>query len=220
MDKIKIILLIFIIIILAIVAFSQKSYFQKTSTTKEYNIITTTENNKLPSKQVFVSPINNPLSRITKKPFGIYISSTNSPVSPEKFTGYHTGVDFEIYPTEKDEDVSVRAICGGKILQKHQARGYGGMVVQSCTIDNNSVTIVYGHIKLSSMKIAVGDTLNAGDFLAFLGQEFSVETDGERKHLHLGIHKGSTIDTRGYVQTKDELENWIDIQKFLFPPID
>ncbi|NTU99252.1 hypothetical protein HGA64_04600 [Candidatus Falkowbacteria bacterium] len=44
---------------------------------------------------VFVPPISDALSRVTKKPFGIKVSPKNSSVSPERFTGYHTGVDFE-----------------------------------------------------------------------------------------------------------------------------
>ena len=215
MTKAKIVLVILIISILAIVVSSQKDYFQKTPTTTENNSTTTIENSGLPSKQIFVSPINSALSRITKKPFGIYISPINSPVTPEKFTGYHTGVDFETFSTEQAEDTTVTAICTGKIIEKKQARGYGGMVVQSCLIDNNPITVIYGHIRLSSIKNSIGDILNAGNFLGFLGTGYSVETDGERKHLHLGIHKGEAVDTRGYVQTESELKNWIDIKEYL-----
>ena len=215
MTKAKIVLVIFIIIILAIVVSSQKDYFQKTPTTTENNSTTTIENSGLPSKQIFVSPINSALSRITKKPFGIYISPINSPVTPEKFTGYHTGVDFETFPTEQSDDITVTAICTGKLIEKKQARGYGGMVVQSCLIDNNPITIIYGHIRLSSIKNSIGENLNAGDFLGFLGTRYSTETDGERKHLHLGIHKGEAVDTRGYVQTESELKNWIGIEEYL-----
>src|SRR5438105_4096773 len=46
-------------------------------------------------------PIGNSLSRVTKKPFGIYITPQNSPVQPEKFKGYHTGVDFETTADEQ-----------------------------------------------------------------------------------------------------------------------
>ena len=60
----------------------------------------------------------------------------------------------------------------------------------------------------------VGDFVEAGSVLGFLGKGFSKETDNERKHLHLGIHKGKTINVSGYVKTKQELENWIDFTKF------
>jgi hypothetical protein len=161
-------------------------------------------------KLQFTAPINNPLTRVTKKPFGIYVSPRNSPVTPEKFRGYHTGVDFETFPEEQDVDVSVAAICEGKILEKSKASGYGGVVVQSCSLDNNPITVVYGHIQLASVKNSIGDVVKVGDFLGFLGTGYSAETDGERKHLHLGIHKGEMIDIRGYVNIQSELKDWID----------
>ena len=167
------------------------------------------------TQTTFASPVNNPLARILKKPFGIYVSPDNSPVMPEKFTGYHTGVDFETFPNEQNEDVPVMAICNGKILEKRFGRGVGGMIVQSCVFYDAAITIEYGHLKLSSVTASVGEILKAGAFLGVLGRGYSTETDGERKHLHLAIHKGSTINTRGYVQTKDELTNWIDIEKYL-----
>ena len=41
--------------------------------------------------KTFTNPISNPLERIIKKPFGIKINPANSPVQPERFSGYHTG---------------------------------------------------------------------------------------------------------------------------------
>ncbi|MDP3004101.1 MAG: hypothetical protein Q8N43_01150, partial [Candidatus Azambacteria bacterium] len=96
-------------------------------------------------------PLNNTLNRLTKKPFGIYITPKNSPVSPEKFTGWHTGADFEIFSGEENENIQVLAICSGKLLVKEFGRGYGGMAVQSCNINNQPVMIVYGHLKLESI---------------------------------------------------------------------
>ncbi|MDB5204660.1 MAG: hypothetical protein JWP09_688 [Candidatus Taylorbacteria bacterium] len=163
----------------------------------------------------FVMPISDAKSRITKKHFGTYVTPKNSPVNPEVFTGFHTAVDFETFSNEKDIDVPIYAICSGKILVKRVANGYGGMVVQSCTLDNNPITVVYGHLRLADMKAVVGDTLKAGEFLTNLGTGYSTETAGERKHLHLGIHKGATPDTRGYIANKSDLENWIDFEQYV-----
>lgn len=176
---------------------------------------TSSTKNQIETDSVFASPVSDALARITKKPFGIYVSPQNSPVSPEKFTGYHTGVDFETSPTEQNKDISIVAICDGKFLEKKWARGYGGMIVQSCLLDNSPITVIYGHMRLSSVKNSVGEILKTGNFLGFLGIGYSTETDGERKHLHLGIHQGEKIDTRGYVQTESELKNWIDIREYL-----
>lgn len=150
--------------------------------------------------------------RITKKPFGIYITPQTSPVQPEKFTGYHTGVDFETFADEQTTDVAVMAICTGPLLVKRTASGYGGVVVQRCEIDGASVTIIYGHLRIADVTVSVGDTLTAGKSFAVLGIGYSSETDGERKHLHLGIHRGTTVNITGYVNAKSALSDWMDYE--------
>ena len=155
-------------------------------------------------------PLDHALDRVTKKPFGIFITPKTSPVQPEKFRGYHTGTDFETTSEEATSTVSVHAICTGTLLQKRTVSGYGGVAIQSCTINNQRVTVLYGHLKLTSIAMHTGTKLNAGQIFAALGKGYSKETDGERKHLHLGIHKGTTINVAGYVQNKSSLKNWID----------
>jgi len=167
------------------------------------------------NKVTWVAPISNARERITKKPFDIFVSPADSPVSPEKFTGYHTGVDFEIFSGEENSSVSVYAICSGPLLEKITASGYGGVAVQKCELNNQPVTVVYGHVKLSSIVIKSGQQLKAGDKLAVLGEGFSAETGGERKHLHIGIHKGAGVELRGYVQNPDELTSWINLADYI-----
>jgi len=162
-----------------------------------------------------IDPIDGALARITKKPFGIFITPKTSPVQPERFQGYHTAVDLETTPAEQNIDVGVKALCDGKLLVARTASGYGGVAVESCTLDGQAVTVVYGHINLASMKVKVGDQLKAGDFLANLGTGFSSQTDGERRHLHLGIHKGAGINILGYVQNENQLSDWVDPVKYL-----
>ena len=178
-----------------------------------------TVTNPTPTETVSVAagdiPLTNAKSRETKKPFGIYVTPSDSPVSPEKFTGYHTGLDFETTPAEADIDVPVRALCDGTLLVKEYATGYGGIAVQSCVLDGQPVTVIYGHLKLASITPAVGSAIARGDALGVLGKGYSTETDGERKHLHLGIHKGTTINILGYVQTKAALNGWLDPAPFI-----
>ncbi|MBU1131166.1 M23 family metallopeptidase [Patescibacteria group bacterium] len=166
--------------------------------------------NQLNGLNIISAPINNALIRITKKPFGIKISPEQSPIAPERFAGYHTGVDFETYPDEQNQKVKIYAICDGPLVFKQFVSGYGGAAVQQCKIDNNDVTVIYGHLNLSSIADNLNQSIKAESPLGILGQGFSDETDNERKHLHLGIHKGNDIDIRGYVQTQSELEDWID----------
>ncbi len=163
-----------------------------------------------PSDTAFLPPLSRAAERVTKKPFGIFITKATSPVQPERFSGYHTGTDFEIFPEEADTDVAASAICSGKLLVKRSAGGYGGVAVQSCAYDGQPITVVYGHLRLSSIRVKVGEPIDAGSFLGNLGAGYSSETDGERKHLHLGIHRGDVVDIRGYVAAAWQLSDWID----------
>lgn len=158
----------------------------------------------------FMPPLDRATERVTKKPFGIYITPKTSPVQPERFQGYHTGTDFEIFPEELDVNVPIRAICSGKIAEKRSASGYGSVLVQNCNLNGEPVTVVYGHIRLASISKTAGDNLSTGDEIGILGKAYSFETDEERKHLHLGIHKSSAINVRGYVGSQTELSGWID----------
>lgn len=156
------------------------------------------------------SPLDRAAERVTKKTFGLYITPETSPVQPDKFRGYHTGTDFEIFPNEENIDVPVHAICDGKLTVKKTASGYGGVAAQNCEIDGKSTSVVYGHLKLASISKKVGDNFKAGEVIGILGKGFSPETDGERKHLHLGIHKETSVNILGYVQSKAELSGWLD----------
>lgn len=158
----------------------------------------------------FQPPLDRAAQRVTKKPFGIFITPQNSPVQPERFRGYHTGADFETFPDEVDAAVSVQVICDGTIAEKKYASGYGGVMVQNCELNQQPITVIYGHLKLASVAKNAGDMLNAGEQIGILGKGYSPETDGERKHLHLGIHNGKSISILGYVQSKNDLAAWID----------
>lgn len=161
-------------------------------------------------RSVFLSPMDRAKDRVTKKPFGIFVDPAASPVSPERFRGYHTGIDFEIFSEEAEKDVEVRSICSGEIREARRANGYGGIVVQKCLMRDESVTVVYGHIRLSSIRKSVGEKALPGEVLAILGTSGELETDGERKHLHLGIRRGNEVDIRGYVSSREALSEWVD----------
>ncbi|MDD2807909.1 MAG: M23 family metallopeptidase [Patescibacteria group bacterium] len=160
-------------------------------------------------------PLSYALSRVTKKPFAINVSPQRSPVSPEKFSGFHTGVDFEAQINEQDSEVSIYAICTGVLAQKKYASGYGGVMVQRCKINGEDVTVIYGHLRLNSITAKVGDNIEGNKKIGVLGKGYSAETDGERKHLHLGIHQGTTINILGYVKDQSQLRDWIDVATLL-----
>lgn len=139
----------------------------------------------------------------------------------EKFTGYHTGTDFEIYEEELLPEVPVLAICGGVVKERKRVIGYGGVVIQECMFENQPVRVLYGHVSLddsSSLRpigAGVGAYIPPGRIIVKLGADKSEDTDGERKHLHLGIIKGTVADTRGYVPREQELEKWLDFGKLV-----
>jgi murein DD-endopeptidase MepM/ murein hydrolase activator NlpD len=167
------------------------------------------------SDEQLLMPMSLGLDRVTKKTFGLKVSPETSPVPNDIFTGYHTGLDFETFSDEQNIDVPVVAACDGKILFKSWAKGYGGVLVQSCILADEPVTVIYGHMSLDSITATSGQTLLAGEKVGNLGKGYSQETDGRRKHLHFDIHKGSEINIRGYVPHEHELENWIDPTNYL-----
>lgn len=156
------------------------------------------------------APLERAGERVVKKPFGIFITPQNSPIQPEKFRGYHTGADFEIFPGEENVEIPVRAVCSGKLRIKRYMGGYGGVAVQNCQIQSGNVTVLYGHLNLSSIKYEVGDEMLEMEAIGNLGDPAKGETNGERKHLHLGIHKGNNVDFHGYVSSPGSLADWID----------
>lgn len=217
----KIIIFILILLIVALGAFLLRHNMQNMPGTVPPSSDQTLGVNRsiMPAKPIaqnqktvyaFQPPLDRSSERVTKKPFGIFITPKTSPVQPERFKGYHTGADFEIFPEEMDAEVSVHSVCSGKFLLKKFATGYGGVAVQSCMLDNNTITVIYGHLKLASIVFNVGDNISAGDTIGILGKAYSSETSGERKHLHLGFHKGTVISILGYVQNKKDLSDWID----------
>lgn len=182
-------------------------------------------------KQGIDSPINSPMKaaqRVSLLPwplersnerqkllkFGMYVTPdpTQNPISPpERFTGYHTGLDIEILPEEKDSIVPVKTICEGKILFTGIIEGYGGVVIQECNVDNQLSSILYGHLKPSSIIVAQNnETIKPNTIVAELGADRTEETGNTRKHLHLGIHKGNHIEFLGYVTGQSELAEFID----------
>lgn len=158
-----------------------------------------------------VPPIDQFDIRITKKFFGSYVTPSNSPVQPERFTGYHTGVDIEY--GEITADVPVRAITEGQVVVSETADGYGGVIVIRHNLQGKSVTALYGHLRPSSMK-KVGVTVATNDQIAVLGTAYSSETDGERRHLHFSLRQDTSTTIRGYVQKQSELSGWQDPRAF------
>jgi murein DD-endopeptidase MepM/ murein hydrolase activator NlpD len=81
---------------------------------------------------------------------------------------------------------------------------------------NDSHTAIYGHLKLSSASPKETDSVKTGDFLANLGNAFSSETGGERKHLHFGIYNGKGEYFKGYESSNQAIQSrWVDPGSYL-----
>jgi murein DD-endopeptidase MepM/ murein hydrolase activator NlpD len=154
-----------------------------------------------------VYPIKDFKNRVTKKPFGIYITLQNSPVQPERFTGYHTGADAEY--EDVTADVPVFAVADGTVVSSRTASGYGGVLMIEIDLQGAKRTVSYGHIRPSSLP-KIGQKVLKGEQIAFLGTGYSSETDGERRHLHFAVLSDNRLDIKGYVQGKSELSGWVD----------
>ncbi|MCL4383877.1 M23 family metallopeptidase [Patescibacteria group bacterium] len=170
-----------------------------TSNNKDGAVIETTTPS--PAATGYVEPVAGFKQRATKKLFGTYVTPQHSPVQPERFMGYHTGVDAEY--GDVTGTVPVMAIAEGKVIYSKWVSGYGGVIV----IQHPEFLGLYGHVVSS---VNVGQEVKRGQQIAVLGKAYSVETDGERKHLHLGIIKGNHLNLLGYVQDKSLLSQWID----------
>jgi len=214
----KIIIFILLLAIAGIAVFTLST--KKTNNTADNQAGETTVTNEVntnlnqptinKAENIPAVPLSQVGQRVTKKPFGIFITPATSPVQPERFHGYHTGADFEILPGEENADVLVRAVCEGKLRVRQFVSGYGGVAIQDCQLGGENVTVLYGHLSLTSVKFNVGEIIKEGDVIGNLGDPAKGETDGERKHLHLAIHKGTEINYRGYVNSQTELSGWID----------
>lgn len=162
-------------------------------------------------------PISRAQERATPLSFGLYITpspDTNPIRPPERFTGYHVGTDYEVTADELDAEIPVFAICSGSVASAGYTDGYGGLLTERCSIGGQDVTVLYGHLAVASLPLR-GTRVAAGQQIGILGAARSTDTDGNRKHLHLGIHLGTDHDVRGYVQNESEIAEFLDIQQFL-----
>ncbi|HEU0050637.1 MAG TPA: M23 family metallopeptidase [Patescibacteria group bacterium] len=174
----------------------------KTSQTNPPAVIAQTTD---PITQKLVLPIAGYADRRTKKVFGQWVH--------DRFTGYHLGDDIEY--TDTDAEIPVYAIATGTIryVGAHVS-GYGGVLVISFRPDGKNINAIYGHLNLIATNLKVGQTVGAGTFLAYLGKGYSIQTDGERKHLHFGLYEGNELRLAGYTQKKSDLAQWMNPTDF------
>jgi murein DD-endopeptidase MepM/ murein hydrolase activator NlpD len=213
MKKAAFVLLLIAIALLAVINFAQKNIplkSKKFDQSRQNQRPQPTPTISVKPEPKFALPIAEFEKRITKKPFGIYITPQNSPVQPERFSGYHTGVDVEYEDTTTQ--VPVYAICDGEIVLRQWVGGYGATLILKCQFENQAIYVLYGH--LDSNSFTQNSQVNQSVQIAILGEGQTQTTDFERKHLHLSISKNK-LDLRGYVDNESELNQWLDPQELL-----
>lgn len=154
-----------------------------------------------------VAPIDRYFERQNVKGFGLLVDAPfherNRAIFPNnglpnQFTGYHAGVDVEYTaPVDQTREVPVRAIADGQVVYVGDVAGYGGLIIVRHAAPE-PITSLYGHVRLVGRQVNRGDAVKAGQALAFLGNQYSRETSGARRHLHFGIHKGVVVDVGGH----------------------
>lgn len=163
------------------------------------------------SEQNYYYPMADYQKNLIRKPFGQFIPNDGS----DRFYGYHTGDDIEV--VDLSAEVPVYALTDAKIVRLQFISGYGGVLILEFS-DRDDVTYhaLYGHIDLTSVPFTVGQAVRKGEQIAILGDHESVETDGERKHLHFGIYPFSATELyAGYVGTDSDLIGWSNPADFL-----
>lgn len=203
----NVILLLIIIVILGSAYLISRNSFTLNNSPQDIPTSVSSPQISLAPSSDLAAPTTKFKERITKKPFGIYITPEDSPIQPERFTGYHTGVDVEY--EDVAADVPIYAVSDGTVVLSRTASGYGGVIIIEIKVSGNQHTVLYGHIRPSSLP-SIGQKVLKGEQMGVLGTAFSAETGGERKHLHFAVLSDSRIDLKGYVQNKSELSGWID----------
>ena len=170
----------------------------------------------------FASVENKRIVQPTKTGLALVIDQAQERIKENSFgsfrqnKGYYTGIAFEAFEEEREgKVVPIYVFCEGTLVEKRFAIGYGGIAIQECVLEGQTVHVLYGHVDLKSIEFNIGDELTPGTRLGNLGDHESAETDGAAKQLHFAIHKGIKPDIRGYVQTKEELIEWIDPSTYL-----
>ncbi len=167
-------------------------------------------------------PMDKYYERQTIKGFGEFIDDNfyrgKEKLFPyNKFYGYHTAVDLEVFSNEIEKKVPVYAMSSGIITYIGTLSGYGGVILEE--LDNENATVLYGHVKIKNLSIKVGDRITVENnpiILTFLGEQFSSETSKERKHLHFGVYNGVGLYFRGHESSLSQVgKKWYDPNKFL-----
>jgi hypothetical protein len=162
---------------------------------------------ELPGPSELFYPVDRYSERLTFKEFGQEVH--------DRFNGFHTGDDLEIFEDELEVEIPVYAVADGNVVYKNWISGYGGVIILEHNFQGQLLQSLYGHIDLNQTSLRLGESVTAGTLISYLGDHESRETDQERKHLHFSLYSGTTLRLNGYTPKTRDLVNWVNPSEFL-----
>ncbi|WP_349897232.1 M23 family metallopeptidase [Parafrigoribacterium soli] len=112
-------------------------------------------------------------------------------------SSYHEGVDFDA-----GYGAPVHAIAAGVVVETSAAgyRALGVHVRIQHIIGGQAVTSVYGHMQTGSMRLRVGDAVDAGQVLGLVGSTGA--STGAHLHFEIRLGGGRAVDPLAWMHAK------------------
>lgn len=130
----------------------------------------------------------------------IFIKPAEGVVSSEygsRWGRLHAGIDFA-----KSGNVQVHAAADGVVSRSYTSSSYGEVIFVVHQIDGQTYETVYAHMRSGSRAVQVGDKVQKGQFIGWMGNT----GDSTGQHLHFEVHKGrwnidksQSVDPRTYL---------------------
>ena len=111
----------------------------------------------------------------------------------------------------------IYSIGSGYVKHIDEHTRFGTVILIEHTLKNKSkIVSLYGHLRLSDVKVKIGQFVNKGQKIGYLGNP--EENGGWVEHLHFGIRKGAYVNTWvywGLTVSQEEFLNWHVPTKFI-----
>lgn len=133
--------------------------------------------------------VNDPAAEVQYPfPVGVPISSGFQTIEYyNEFGSWHNGVDLT-----PGGGAEIHAVAAGTVRIATESGGtYGVTVLIDHVIDGRTVSTRYGHMRYGSLRVAAGDTVEAGEVIGLVGS--TGKSTGE--HLHLEVLLDGTTPT-------------------------
>lgn len=106
-----------------------------------------------------------------------------------RWGGFHAGIDLAA-----PLGTPIYSPFGGRVIKAGASSGYGNAVIIST---DEGDEILFGHMRI--LEVSVGDRVNAGDLIAYVGNEG--QSTGPHCHVEVRVG-GSTVNPVGYLSAR------------------